>query len=63
MTNETRQLTVADLIVLLRDVPPETMVETEGCDCVGAATGVSLDGRTVTITRDGRYVRREGEIS
>ena len=53
------QLTVAELIARLRRLPQEAMVETEGCDCVGAATDVSLDGQTVTIIRDGRYVSGE----
>ena len=56
------QLTVAELIARLRRLPQEAMVDTEGCDCVGAAMGVSFDGQTVTILRDGRYVK-EGEMS
>lgn len=35
-------LTVAELIAALQAFPPETPVLTEGCDCIGAATSVTL---------------------
>ena len=44
-------MTVAELIEKLRQMPPDAQVETEGCDCVGQAAGVNLDGDTVLITR------------
>ena len=52
---------VAELLALLREAPPEARVETEGCDCVGEATGVSINGQTVTIIRTGKYVRTDEE--
>lgn len=32
-------------------MPPDAQVETEGCDCIGQAEGVRLDGDEVLITR------------
>lgn len=44
-------MTVAELIKKLQSMPPDAQVETEGCDCIGRAEGVNLDGDTVLITR------------
>lgn len=44
-------MTVAELIEKLKAMPPDAQVETEGCDCVGQAEGVRLDGNEVLITR------------
>lgn len=37
---EQGQLTVGELIALLQEYPPDAIVWTEGCDCVGAADRV-----------------------
>lgn len=42
---------VSDLITKLQLMPPDAKVETEGCDCIGQAEGVRLDGDSVLITR------------
>lgn len=42
---------VSDLIEKLKAMPPDAQVETEGCDCIGQAEGVRLDGNEVLITR------------
>lgn len=44
-------MTVAELIRKLQLMPPDAQVETEGCDCIGQAEGVRLDGDEVLITR------------
>lgn len=47
------QLTVGALKELLKQYPDETLVHTEGCDCVGPASGVDLDpvDNSIVITR------------
>lgn len=42
---------VSVLIEKLKQMPPDAEVETEGCDCIGQAEGVRLDGDSVLITR------------
>jgi hypothetical protein len=42
-------LTVAALVQLLAACPPDALVMTEGCDCVGPAAGVRL------ASAEGRY--------
>lgn len=42
---------VSELIEKLKAMPPDAVVETEGCDCIGQAEGVRLDGTEVLITR------------
>lgn len=42
---------VSELIKKLNAMPPDAEVETEGCDCIGRAEGVRLDGYEVLITR------------
>lgn len=44
-------MTVIELIKKLQLMPPDAQVETEGCDCIGQAEGVRLDGDEVLITR------------
>ena len=45
-------LTVAELIAELKKMPPEAEVWHEGCDCTGAANGVTLESDgTVLISR------------
>lgn len=44
-------MTVTELIKKLQLMPPDAQVETEGCDCIGQAEGVRLDGDEVLITR------------
>jgi len=46
-----KQLTVAELIQLLQDMPQGALVHTEGCDCYGEADGVHEEGDYVLITR------------
>lgn len=43
---------VSELIALLAEQDPEAEVATEGCDCIGAAGGVSLLNRRVLIERE-----------
>lgn len=47
------QLTVRQLIELLREQPLDALVWHEGCDCFGAADGVEYDGddNSILITR------------
>jgi len=49
------QLTVAELIELLHQMPMDLPVMTEGCDCDGEARGVEKqndgDGDYVLVTR------------
>lgn len=47
------QLTVKELIELLKEQPQDALVWHEGCDCYGAADGVNYDEKdnTVLITR------------
>ena len=47
------QLTVGQLIALLAPLNPDMPVQTEGCDCVGQAKGISFDDvqDEVTITK------------
>lgn len=40
---ETGQLTVAELVELLMKEPQDALVWHEGCDCYGAANGVTYD--------------------
>jgi hypothetical protein len=42
---------VAELITKLQAMPPGAEVDMEGCDCIGRAEGVRLDGYEVLITR------------
>ena len=42
---------VSELMAKLQLMPPDAEVETEGCDCIGQAEGVRLDGDSVLITR------------
>jgi hypothetical protein len=45
-------LTVGELRKLLANYPDETLVESEGCDCDGAAGGVRLKSEgCILITR------------
>jgi hypothetical protein len=37
-------LTVGELIEALKNVPPETEIDIEGCDCIGQAVQVEFDG-------------------
>jgi hypothetical protein len=50
------QLTVAQLIEELKKFPQEALVEIDGCDCTGDATGVDswADGRVI-ILREFEY--------
>jgi hypothetical protein len=52
--------TVGELIELLRRVPDQSLpVRTEGCDCLGDAAGLQVDGDGVLIVRrnpDPRYM-------
>jgi hypothetical protein len=52
-------MTVAELIELLRQAPPDSVVEADGCDCVEGAVGIeirehgrSIKGPTVVISRE-----------
>jgi hypothetical protein len=47
------QLTVKELIELLKKCPPDCIVYTEGCDCFGKADGVKYDegDKDILITR------------
>ena len=47
-------MTVAELIALLKQLPHASFVWVEGCDCTGAAVGVSLDKSDGSV-----LVRRE----
>lgn len=49
-----KQLTVAELIELLKAMPQDALVFHEGCDCYGEANGVVFDetDKTVLITRN-----------
>lgn len=38
-----KTLTVQELIELLKNFDPNTLVYTEGCDCIGCASGVKLE--------------------
>lgn len=49
--SEPRACTVAELIELLKRCPPDLPVLAEGCDCHGAAFGVSVGRTEVTVTR------------
>lgn len=51
MSRET--MTVAELIELLRRMPPDAEVRTEGCDCIGDAASVDLSSDGVMICREG----------
>ena len=44
-------LTVTELIALLKQCPPDAAVDSDGCDCVDVATGVTLQGDRVLISR------------
>ncbi len=47
-----QQLTVAQLIALLKEMPQDALVIHEGCDCIGIADSVELDeDGDVCITR------------
>ena len=48
-----KQLTVAELIEILKALPQDALVEVEGCDCHGDCKGASTlpDGRGVLIER------------
>ena len=46
------QLTVRDLIELLKKQVPEHRVNVQGCDCDGEATGVSFVDGEVMIERN-----------
>lgn len=48
---ERKQLTVAELIRALSLLDPAKAVLVEGCDCVGEACGVSVQGDDVLIER------------
>ena len=41
------EITVRKLIAILRNCPPEAIVNVEGCDCAGRAIGVISDGDKV----------------
>lgn len=45
------ELTVAELIAKLSEMPPDAKVQTEGCDCYGPAAGVQIEDGFVLITR------------
>ena len=42
---------VVELMAKLKEMPFDAEVEMEGCDCIGQAEGVHLDGDSVLITR------------
>lgn len=46
-----KQLTVKELIALLRKTDGDALVRVEGCDCMGDACGVSNVGTCVLIER------------
>lgn len=48
-----RQITVGELIAFLQRYPLDAVVNTEGCDCVGACNGVYSykSNNEVTISR------------
>ena len=49
-------MTVAQLIEMLRGVPPDLPMILEGCDCVGDAAGVvARDGGAMITRPDGVY--------
>lgn len=49
-----KQLTVKELIEILQALPPDTLVETEGCDCWGPCVGaVLVEGKTRPASRGG----------
>jgi hypothetical protein len=47
-----RVMTVGDLKKLLADIPDETEVGTEGCDCYGPSCGINLMDGKLYISRD-----------
>ena len=53
VVKEKRQLTVRELIKLLKNHPDEMKVFTEGCDCTGEAAGVrtfkDINGKEVLM--------------
>jgi len=53
---ERKQLTVGELIELLKTCPADSLVSIEGCDCCGDACGVTPWEGEVLITRtDGDF--------
>jgi hypothetical protein len=59
MSEKKKPITVRELIAQLSALPPDAYVLTEGCDCVGPASGASLGYRAnayyagkVVILRD-----------
>ena len=44
-------MTVRELIAELQKQPPDAMVVSDGCDCVGLATGVELHENHVYLRR------------
>jgi hypothetical protein len=38
-----------DAAKLLQELPPDTPVETEGCDCIGPAASVRVEKRDATV--------------
>lgn len=48
-----KRITVGKLLELLRELPEDTPVLTEGCDCTGGASGIDYSSvdKEVVITR------------
>lgn len=54
-----KQITVRELIEQLQTLPPDLPVQSEGCDCCGAASGaevVTTSARPKDLERQDAYV-------
>lgn len=49
--SENKTMTVAELIDLLKQAPPDSLVEADGCDCVDGAIGIEIRDHGYTLTR------------
>lgn len=45
------QVTVGQLIEILKTLPPDALVDSEGCDCNGPCCGASLSNGKVLVER------------
>lgn len=58
-----KQLTVDELIKLLQSIPPDTLVLSQGCDCIEPAVGIILENNNqVIIAREWQFEYPEERI-
>lgn len=64
MQKKSKQLTVGELIKILKKMPQDMLTETEGCDCIEGCGGAQIEkfgNREVVVLQRQWYLKDEGD--